>query len=169
MLGQLGKVHGIKGWLRLNSFTVPPENILEYKQLQAEIEGQWQQLEIDQVRQQANGLLVHIEGFDTPESAQQLTGLELTVSSSELPGLAAGDFYWRELEGLQGVNQQGQLYGRVAKLLETGANDVLVIAPTAASLDDRERLIPYLKDSVIVAVDLEAKTIRVDWEADYLN
>ena len=70
---------------------------------------------------------------------------------------------------MQVVNQQGQLYGRVAKLLETGANDVLVIAPTAASLDDRERLIPYLKDSVIVAVDLDAKTIRVDWEADYLN
>ncbi len=169
VLGQIGKVHGIKGWLKLISFTTPTENILDYTSLQAEIDGHWQILEIDQARPQANALIVHVKGYDDPETARQLTGLELSVSSSELPELESGSYYWHQLEGMQVVNRQGQLFGRVKKLLETGANDVLVITPTEDSIDSRERLIPYLTDSVIEQVELETRTIRVDWEADYLD
>ena len=165
VLGHIGKVHGIKGWLKLNSSTTPPENILDYTPFRAEIEGRWLSLEIDQAR----GLIVHFKGYDDPESARKLTGVELSVNQGELPSLAAGDFYWHQLEGLRVVNQHDQLFGRVDKLLETGANDVLVIAPTETSIDGRERLIPYLKDSVILAVDLDAQTLRVSWEADYLE
>jgi 16S rRNA processing protein RimM len=53
-------------------------------------------------------------------------------------------------------------------MLETGANDVMVVKPTEESIDDRERLIPYLSDSVVQKVDLDEGVIRVDWEADYL-
>ena len=169
VLGQIGRLHGVKGWLKLNSFTTPPENILEYTELGAEIEAHWQGLEIDQFRQQPNGLVVHFKGYDDPDAAAQLTGIELSVISNELPTLEGGDYYWHQLEGLQVVNQQGQLFGQVEKLLETGANDVLVIEPTSDSIDDRQRLIPYLLDSVIEQVDLESKTIRVNWEADYLD
>ena len=169
VLGQIGRPHGVKGWLKLNSFTTPPENILEYTELGAKIGRQWQGLEIDQFRQQPNGLVVHFKGYDDPDTAAQLTGTELSVISDELPALESGDYYWHQLEGLQVVNQQGQLFGQVEKLLETGANDVLVIKPTSNSIDDRQRLVPYLLDSVIEQVDLESKTIRVNWEADYLD
>ena len=86
-----------------------------------------------------------------------------------MPELTDGEFYWHQLLGMKVVNQQAELFGQVTKLMETGANDVLVIAPTEDSLDDRERLVPYLVDTVIVAVDLDGSTIMVNWESDYLD
>lgn len=169
VLGQLGKVHGIKGWLKLNSFTTPPQNILDYARLQAGIDKGWEELEIDQFRQQANDLLVHIKGIDDPESARRLTGVELAVSSDQMPEAEAGSYYWHELEGMTVTNQQGEIFGVVARLMETGANDVLVVQPGSDSIDERERLIPFLTDSVVRQVDTVNRKIVVDWEADYLE
>jgi 16S rRNA processing protein RimM len=169
VLGQIGKVHGIKGWLRLNSFTTPPENILEYSELFAEIDESWQVLEISQFKQQSKGLIVHFTGYDDPDIAKQLTGLEVVIASEDLPGLEDGSFYWHELEGMEVSNQQGQVFGLVARLLETGANDVLVVKASAGSIDEKERLIPYIKESVIKNIDTATGKIVVDWEADYLE
>ena len=169
VLGQIGKVHGIKGWLRLNSFTTPPENILDYSQFFADIEEGWGILEIDQHKHQANGLIVHFHGYDDPEEAKKLTGIELSVNAEDLPSLEAGSFYWHELEGMEVINEEGELYGKLEQLLETGANDVLVIQPTADSIDERKRLIPYIKEEVIKKIDIKAGKILVSWEADYLE
>lgn len=169
VLGQFGKIHGLKGWLKLNSFTSPLENILDYPQLSAVIDRKRTTLKIDQFRRQAKGLLVHVDGYDDPESARRLTGVELWVRTDTMPELTDGEFYWHQLLGMRVVNQQAELFGQVTKLMETGANDVLVITPTEDSLDDRERLVPYLVDTVIVAVDLDGKTITVNWGADYLD
>jgi 16S rRNA processing protein RimM len=169
VLGKIGKVHGIKGWLRLNSFTAPPENILDYPQLSATIGQNVQVLEVDDSKQQPNGLLVHFTGYDVPETARVLTGLEVWVDSSALPALEADTYYWHELMGMAVSNEQGQLLGEVSDMLETGANDVMVVSATERSIDDRERLIPYLKDAVIKSVDRESKVILVDWDASYLE
>lgn len=169
VLGQIGRVHGIKGWLRLNSFTSPPENILEYSELSAEIDESWQVLEISQFKQQSKGLIVHFKGYDDPDLAKQLTGLDVSVAARDLPGLEDGSFYWHELEGMEVSNQHGQIFGQVARLLETGANDVLVVAASAASIDEKERLIPYINESVIKSIDTATRKIVVDWEADYLE
>jgi len=169
VLGQIGRVHGIKGWLKLISFTSPLENILDYSQLRAKFDNEWRTLEIDQFRAQPQALLVHFKGYDDPETARELTGLELSIATEELPELDSGEYYWHQLEGLSVINQHGQLFGLMTGMLETGANDVLVIAPNQDSIDDRERLIPYLKESVIEQIDLDNKTIKVNWEADYLD
>ena len=169
VLGQFGKIHGLKGWLKLNSFTSPLENILDYPRLLAVVDQNRKTLKIDQFRRQPKGLLVHVDGYDDPESARQLTGVELWVMTDAMPELTDGEFYWHQLLGMKVVNQQAELFGQVTKLMETGANDVLVITPTEDSLDDRERLVPYLVDTVIVAVDLDGKTITVNWGADYLD
>ena len=169
VLGQFGKVHGLKGWLKLHSYTSPLENILDYPRLVAVMDQSRKTLEIDQFRRQAKALLVHVEGYDSPESARQLTGLEVSVAADAMPQLSDGEFYWHQLLGMKVVNQQRELFGQVTKLEETGANDVLVITPTGDSLDDRERLIPYLVDTVIAAVDLDSRIITVNWESDYLN
>ena len=169
VLGEIGRVHGLQGWLKLISFTSPIENILEYSRFHANIGGRSTQLELDEHRRQNKALLVHFKGYDDPETARLLTGTEIAIANAELPRLESGEFYWHQLEGLSVVNQHGQRFGRVSHLLETGANDVLVVAPDSESIDDRERLIPYLQGSVIDEVDLEGETIRVDWEADYLD
>ena len=169
VLGKIGKVHGIKGWLRINSFASPPENILEYPELCVSLEDSTVSLRIDDSRKQNSKLLVHFEGIDDPDEAQDLTGADLWVEPSVLPALEEGSYYWYELQGMQVVNQQQQLLGQVSKLLETGANDVLVVAPTSESIDERERLIPYVRDTVILEVDNAGNRIRVDWDASYLE
>ena len=169
VLGKIGKVHGIKGWLRLNSFTAPPENILDYPRLNTRIGQSAKILEVDESKLQPKGLLVHFTGYDAPETARELTGLEVWVDSSEMPELEAETYYWHELIGMSVTNEQEQLLGEVADMFETGANDVMVVAATEHSIDDRERLIPYLKDAVIKTVDRESNLILVDWDSSYLE
>ncbi|MBL4582097.1 MAG: ribosome maturation factor RimM [Gammaproteobacteria bacterium] len=169
VLGEIGRVHGLKGWLKLISFTSPIENILDYSLFHAEVGGRTQELELDEHSRLNKALLVHFKGYDDPETARLLTGTELAVANEKLPGLERGEFYWHQLQDLKVVNQIDQVFGRVSHLLETGANDVLVVKADSESIDDRERLIPYLMDSVIIEIDLESQTIRVDWEADYLD
>ena len=168
-LGRFGRPHGIKGWLKVNSFTTPIDNLCSYEQLSAEIGGSWIPLVMDQYRTQGKGLVVHIEGYDDPETARQLTGKGIWVERDALPALAANEFYWHQLQGLQVINQHEQVFGEVTELMETGANDVLVVDPTEGSIDDRQRLIPYLYGSVVQQVSVEAGLIRVNWEADYLE
>lgn len=169
VLGEIGRVHGLKGWLKLISFTSPIKNILDYSSFQVEVGGRVQEIELDEHRRLNKALLVHFKGYDNPETARLLTGTVLTIANKKLPQLQRGEFYWHQLQDLRVVNQHEQVLGQVSHLLETGANDVLVVKADSKSIDDRERLIPYLTDSVIIEIDLRTQTIRVDWEADYLD
>ena len=172
-LGRVGKTHGIKGWVRLYSYTEPAGNIACYRRFRRIQPGRQSgpaqdELEMDQVQTQGDHLVAHFVGYDDPDAAQRLVGVELQVSASELPELAADEYYWHQLIGLAVINQQGQLLGEVVSLLETGANDVLVIKPGQDSIDSHERLIPYLRESVVRAVDLDSGRLEVDWDADFL-
>lgn len=125
-------------------------------------------LEMDDARPHGKGLIGHFVGYDTPEHARELTGIELYVRTESLPELDDGDYYWHQLTGLQVENRSGVLLGQVRSLLETGANDVLVVDATQDSVDERQRLIPWLPEQVVLNVDLVSGKILVDWEADYL-
>lgn len=167
-IGRIGRTHGVKGWVKLQSWTSPAENILEFAHLLVKTENGPRRLRIDHSRWQGSNLLVHFEGYDEPEIARRLTGCEVAVEASELPELETGEYYWHQLQGLQVINLAGEKFGRVSHLLETGANDVLVVEPEAGSMDDRQRLIPFVRERVVRKVDLEAGTIEVDWGADFL-
>lgn len=169
VLGKIGKTHGIKGWVRVISFTSPAENILEYQVFEASRAGKTVKVEIEEYKQQVGGFVALVKGYDTPETARELAGLELSVVVSQLPELDQDDVYWYQLEGLEVQNQHQQSLGIVLKLLETGANDVLVIGPNEASIDDRERLIPFIRGTVISNIDLAGGLLSVNWEADYLE
>ena len=169
ILGEIGRVHGLKGWLKLISFTSPIENILDYSCFSVQVGGRSQELELDEHSLVNKAFLVHFKGYDDPETARLLTGTQLAIASEKLPQLKCGEFYWHQLQGLAVVNQHEQIFGRVSHLLETGANDVLVVKADNESIDGRERLIPYLVDSVVIEIDLDNQTIRVNWGADYLN
>lgn len=163
-LGRIGAPHGIKGWVRLHSHTQPKENILEYRLFHT---SAGECLEIDEVRPHGKGFIAHVVGYDTPEASRVLTGQELTVDCDSLPALASGEYYWHELVGLTVTTTGGEELGRVDQMIETGANDVLVVVSTDSSIDDRERLIPYLPDRVVQQVDLKTGILLVDWQADW--
>jgi len=163
-LGRIGAPHGIKGWVRLHSHTQPKENILEYRQLYTPA---GERLEFDEIRAHGKGFIAHVVGYDTPETSRVLTGLELSVDRDSLPALESGEYYWHELVGLTVTTTGGEELGRVDQMIETGANDVLVVVSTDSSMDDRERLIPYLPDRVVRQVDVQAGTLLVDWQTDW--
>jgi 16S rRNA processing protein RimM len=165
-LGRIGAPYGIKGWVKMISFTQPRENLLSYRVFDA---GSGRLLEMDAGKQHGKGLIGHFVGYDTPEAARELAGVELKVTVDELPKLNAGDYYWHQLTGLEVVNRSGVLLGRIHSLLETGANDVLVVEATDDSIDDRQRLLPWLPEQVVLNVDLVAGQMLVDWEPDWLS
>ncbi|MEC9483519.1 MAG: ribosome maturation factor RimM [Halomonas sp.] len=167
VLGKLTSPYGVKGWLRVYSYTSPMEGILDYAEWIVQHQGVRQSLGLIQGRRQGKGLVASLEGVATREQAEQLAGAEVLLPKQALPELETGEYYWHQLEGLRVQTLNGVDLGRVDYLFETGANDVMVIKGDARSLDDRERLLPFLPDEVIRAVDLAAGTLTVDWDPEF--
>lgn len=166
VLGKIVSVHGIRGEVKVYSFTDPLDNLLDYRRWTLKRGNEVRQAELVQGRVQGNVLVVKLKGLEDREIARTFAEFEILVPRSELPVLDDGEFYWSQLEGLKVIDQNGQLFGILDHMLETGANDVMVVKPCAGSLDDRERLLPYT-DQCVQAVDLEAGEMRVDWDADF--
>jgi 16S rRNA processing protein RimM len=169
LAGKITGAYGIKGWVKLHVLTDQPENFFAFSRWQVMRQGVPQPIEFEDGRVQGKGMIAKVAGVDSRTDAELLRGLEVWVPADELPELEAGDYYWHELEGMQVVNEhegQSVLLGEVDHLLETGANDVLVLRPCAGSTDKRERLIPYLPGDVVLDVDREAHRMRVNWHPD---
>ncbi len=168
VLGKLTSPYGVKGWLKVYSHTSPMEGILEYPEWVLRQGAVLSSHRLLQGRRHGKGLVALLEGVDSREAAEQMAGAEVLLPKETLPALPKGDYYWHQLEGLTVATRDGEILGRVEYLFETGANDVLVVKGDPegdpASIDDRERLLPFLPDEVIVEVDLVAGTMTVDWD-----
>ncbi|MBE9395965.1 ribosome maturation factor RimM [Pontibacterium sp. N1Y112] len=167
VLGRIASVYGVKGWVKIYSHTDPIENILTYSPWLLKIKGQWKSFEIEASKRHGKGLVAKLVGVDDREIARTYNGVEIAVESHRLPKLEEGEFYWSQLENLTVYTVSGQLLGKVSHLMETGANDVLVVKGNDESIDRNERLIPYLPDQVIKEIDLETGAIRVDWDPEF--
>ena len=121
-------------------------------------------------REQRRGLTAKLEGFDTRERTEMLLGKPILVEKTAFAPVLTGEYYWSELVGLDVINQQGVNLGRVDHLIETGANDVLVVRQERSLPDSEarpgERLLPWT-EQVVVDVNRAEKTISVDWDADF--
>lgn len=166
VMGRIGAPWGVKGWLKLYSYTDPPDNLLEYRSFWVQGAAGLQRLEFDEMKVHGQDFVGHIKGCDVRELAGRHTGLDLMVEKSELPALEAG-YYWHQLEGLRVLTESGQDLGTVQYLMETGANDVLVVKGDERSVDREERLLPYIDGVVVRQVDLDRKLLLVDWDKDY--
>ncbi|GAB2781259.1 ribosome maturation factor RimM [Halomonas shantousis] len=167
VLGKLTSSYGVKGWLKVYSYTSPMEGILDYPEWVLRHHGERTTYRLAQGRRQGRGLVASLEGVTSREQAEQLSGAEILLPKGVLPELDEGDYYWHQLEGLKVVTLEGVYLGRVSYLFETGANDVLVVKATGDSFDARERLLPFLPDEVIRDVDLNAATLTVDWDPEF--
>jgi 16S rRNA processing protein RimM len=161
----LGRVHGafgIRGELKLESFTDPPPAIFRYQPwLLRDAQGRERELTGVRGREGAKGLVATFPGIEDRDAAEALRGAELYAPRSVLPPPKPGEYYWVDLEGLRVVNTEGADFGVVSHLFSTGANDVLV------ARGDRERMIPFLEPDYIRSVDFDAGIVTVDWDADF--
>lgn len=142
------------------SYTQPREAILDYRQWLLKQDGSWRQVTVAESKKHGKGIIARIDGVDDRDQAAILVDSDIAVERAEMPAAAEGSFYWADLEGLRIVSSDGADFGRVAYLLETGSNDVLV------TTGKPERLIPFIMGKVIVDVDLAKGLITVDWESD---
>lgn len=155
-MGRVEAPFGVQGWIRVRPYTATPGSLLDYPVWQvgdrafALLDG----------RVHGNGLVARLEGVGDRDAAVALRGSDVTVARDELPAAAENEYYWTDLIGLAVVGQDGAALGRVATLMETGANDVLVVQ------GERERLIPFVGEYV-KNVDPAGGTITVTWPADW--
>lgn len=158
-VGRVTGVFGVQGWVRVYSYTRPPEAILKYSPWLVHRQGVWQARTVAAGRVHGRGIVARLEGCDDRDHAEELVGVDLAVAVEQLPRLAPGEYYWAQLEGLTVVNLAGERLGTVSHLFETGANDVMVVK------GERDRLVPYTS-TVVRRVDLDARLIEVDWNTE---
>lgn len=167
VLGRFTSTYGVKGWIKVYSHTDPMENILTYSPWLIRKNGTWVPLKRSEGKKHGKGLVARLHGIDTPEQARLYANLDIAVPKTELPNLKQGEYYWSQLENLLVYTESGVLLGRVDHLMETGANDVLVVKGTEESIDREERLLPWLPDQVVKEIDLDSGTMRVDWDPEF--
>ena len=159
-MGRIVAPFGVKGWIRIEPWTAAAKNLLAYPKWWVGDADEWQERAVSEGRTQGRMVVARLDGCDDRDAADGLRGRQVTVDRQKLPQAQANEYYWADLIGLSVVNERGRDFGRVVRILETGANDVLVIE------GERERLIPFIAD-VIAAVELQDGLMRVNWDADY--
>ena len=167
VLGKVTTAFGIKGWVKVYSYTDPMTNILDYPTWLLRINGQWCEFKVTDSKLQPKGLAVALTGITDRDAALALSQVEIGVPTSELPELEEDEHYWFQLEGLKVVNTYGVWLGQVKELFDSGGgNQVISVKGCEGSIDKRERLIPYA-ETIVLEVNLDNGEIQVDWDPDF--
>lgn len=158
-LGRINGVHGVRGWLKVYSYTEPRDNVIRYRRWMLLKDGTQVAAEVEEGHLHGAAVIAKLAGTDDRDGARAWIGADIAVERAALPELEPGEYYWSDLEGLAVVSTSGEPLGSVDHLIETGAHDVLVL--------DGDKLIPFAPGEVVREVDLEAGRIVVDWSSDY--
>ena len=163
VLGQITGLYGIQGWVKVFSHTEPRASITEYNPLYLATTNteNWQAFQVATGRAQGKGVVIKFDGIDDRDAAANLLKQQIAIKREQLPSLTDDDFYWADLQNLRVVTVDGVELGVVDHLFDTGANDVVVVK------GERERLIPFLRDTVINNIDLSAGVMTVDWDPEF--
>jgi 16S rRNA processing protein RimM len=160
VMGRIAGAFGIKGWVKVHPFTQSVDSLTAYPIWWLSGAGGWRESQVEKAAAHGRAVIAKLAGVEDREAAERLQGCEVAVPRSQLPANEAGEYYWSDLIGLQVSNVQGMPLGRVVKLLESAAQQVLLIE------GERERLIPFI-ESVVVSVDVAGGSLVVDWDADF--
>jgi 16S rRNA processing protein RimM len=162
LVGRIIGAHGIKGEVKLQSFTADPEAIARYGPLRT---GGGETIEIVRLRPQKQGFIANLKGTNDRNRAEALAGSDLFVERAKLPVPAENENYVHDLVGLAVVTRDGAEFGTVVDVTNFGAGDLLDIERPgqAASV-----LVPYSNDFV-PDVDLTKGLITIDLPEGYLD
>ena len=161
IMGRISGAHGVRGLLRIQPFSEQRDTLLAFGTWMLGNEKGWSEVALSGGHGHGSGLLVKLDGIDDRDRAQELRGSEIALWRAQLPALGLDEYYWSDLQGLAVVSREGIDLGVVERVFATGANDVLVVN------GERQRLIPFLLDEVVLQVDLQAARIEVDWDPEF--
>ena len=159
LVGKISNPHGIKGWVKVISFTDPIENILSYKKWTISDNETEKTYCLEDSRIQGNKIVIKLEGVNNRDDADLLKNLQIEINRSDLPKLEENSYYWEDLVDFNVIDIKGMHVGKVDSLFRTGSNDVLVIIN-----ESKQRLlVPFIMEEVIKYVDLDKELISIDW------
>lgn len=162
LLGRIVGAFGVRGELKLESWTEPRSAIFRYQPwILRSPAGQESTLEGARGRDSGKHLVARFPGIEDRDTVEAMHGTEIFVARSALPPPKPDEYYWVDLEGLDVKTVEGVALGQVSHLFSTGANDVVVVR------GDRERMIPFVQPDVVVSVDFGANLVVVDWDPDF--
>jgi len=195
VLGKVIGFYGVRGWVKVHSDTDPRENIVRYRRWWLGDASNKRAIEVVQGKRVGKNVVAKIAGIETREQAATLLGSTISILRSDLPALPESEVYWTDLVGCDVFEANGERIGPVKRLIETGANDVLIVKderldkadeidqtsgvtasraskPTKSENKSKtskrqDILIPWLRPQVILEVDLSQKRISVDWDPDF--
>lgn len=153
-------MHGLHGGLKVYSYTRPAQGILEYAPWYLDLGGAWQAVVRTDAYARRKRLIAYLEGFGERDGAAGLVGADIAVRRAQLRPLPDGEHYWGDLIGLEAYTPSGQGLGRVVGMLDTRANDVLIVR------GERDRLVPYVEGVYVRNVDLVNRRLELDWDLD---
>ncbi len=162
-VGRISGVFGIRGWVRVFSYTEPRGNVLQYSPWLVTLPDGPRPFAVRDGHAHGAGVVAALAGVDTREAAAALIGCELEVERAALGEPAAGQYYWADLEGLAVVTRAGVPLGTIRRLIATGANDVLEV------VGERRHLLPFVPGRVVLEVDLPGRAVVVDWDPDWAD
>ncbi|MBQ9275766.1 MAG: 16S rRNA processing protein RimM [Succinivibrio sp.] len=172
-MGRVGSAYGLSGYAKIASYTQIPESLFEYSPWYVkdarEGDQDWREVKLEDYRPYGKGFIAKFCGYDSPESVRALAGKEIGIRRSSLPQAAEGELYLADLVGCEVIGLGGVMLGKVLRIWDHGASPVMEVSPSDHPATGRaeNRLIPYVAGPIVKAVDLEAKTIRVEWGEDY--
>lgn len=170
LLGHVSGLFGVKGWVKVFSYTDPREQITQYKKWYLGSHPS-RLIELEQGQAHKQGVIAKLAGIDDRDTAAKLVEQDIWVDKSDLPELSENEYYWHDLIGCTVLDGADRVIGKVHDLIETGANDVLVVVASTGSdktvKNKREHLIPYILGQVIKSIDLDKQQIHVEWDLDY--
>lgn len=161
MVGEVADAFGVRGWIKVRSYTAPPESILGYTPWTIG-EGEAAKAYVVLAgKLHGNTVVASLEGLTVRETAAALNGRRIWVDRDQFPPLPPGEFYWADLIGLEVRTSSGVILGKVANMIETGANDVMEVQ------GERLRLVPFVMGEYVKEVRLDEGFLMVDWDPDF--
>ncbi len=160
-IGKINGIFGVKGWLKIFSYTEPRENILTYSPWVLRKGKESKEVKVINGRRHGKTVVANLDGLDDRNEAATLNGWDILISPEQLPKPRQDEYYWADLVGLQVKTSDGLVLGVIDSMLETGANDVIIVR------GDRERLIPFIQGQTVISIDLNTGVMIVDWDTDF--
>ena len=143
-IGKIVKTHGLAGRMKVVSYLESDEILKSLEEVFVRLEGQKTSLKkIKDIRINRKHFLLELEGVEGVDAANALVGCQVLIPSDKLEELPEGEYYWRDIVGLDVVTEDDEILGRIEKVFSTGSNDVYVCTG-----GEREILLPAIADVV---------------------
>ena len=144
VIGKIISTHGIDGWLAIESYAYPRENIKTYNTYLI-LNNKYLPITINYLKIMPKKIIIKLEGYDHISDSEKILREKIYIKKSDLKSLKDGEYYWHDLEGLDMYTTKESYLGKVDFIFNNGSNDVMAI-----KYDNDYKYIAFIKKNIVV-------------------